>query len=236
MQKLLSSVRVCLDHYNMIEDGDKIAVGISGGKDSVVLLCALAELRRFYPKTFTLEAITIDPQFNNEPCDYSQINELCKRLKVNYTVKRTELYEIIFNIRKESNPCSLCSKMRKGALNDIATELGCNKVALGHHLDDAVETFYMNLFFGGNIGSFQPVNYLSRKNIHLIRPLALINERDIAHIAKKYNLPIITSNCTENGFTERENIKKLVRDLEKTYPDLRKKTLGAMQRSHITGW
>lgn len=236
MQKLLSKVRSCVDHYNMIQDGDKIAIGISGGKDSLVLLCALSEMRRFYSKKYTLEAITIDAQFGGHPGDFSEIKELCRRLHVNYTIIETQLYEIIFNIRKESNPCSLCSRMRKGALNDTAKQLECNKVALGHHLDDAVETFYMNLFLGGNIGSFKPVNYLSRKDLYLIRPLSFLNERDVAHIAKKYNLPVIKSNCTEDGFTERENIKLLIRDLEKKYPELRKKTLGAMQRSHITGW
>lgn len=236
MQLLMSTMRSAMERYDMINDGDKIAVGISGGKDSMALLCALAEMRRFYPKKFDIHAITIDPQFGKVAADYSAIAEMCRRLRVPYTVKRTGLYEIIFEVRKESNPCSLCARMRRGALHDLAKELGCNKLALGHHMDDTVETFYMNLFDGGNIGSFQPVSYLSRKDLYLIRPLAFTTEKDIIRVVNKLNIPIVKSKCPADGCTERQKVKELIRDLEKDYPGLRKMTLGAMQRGHISGW
>ena len=236
MRKTVSKVRAAVEKYDMINEGDRISVGVSGGKDSVVLLSSLAELRRFYPHKFELEAITLDPQFGGTPGDYSQIRELCKRLHVNYTVKRTDLWQIIFEIRKESNPCSLCARMRRGALHDLSKELGCNKIALGHHMDDAVETFYMNIFNGGRIASFSPVTYLSRKDLYMIRPLIFLTENETSSAAKRLNLPVVKSKCPADGVTERENVKSLLKRLEADYPDIKEKTVSAMQRSCISGW
>ena len=236
MRKTVSKVRAAVEKYDMINEGDRISVGVSGGKDSVVLLSSLAELRRFYPHKFELEAITLDPQFGGTPGVYNQIRELCKRLHVNYTVKRTDLWQIIFEIRKESNPCSLCARMRRGALHDLSKELGCNKIALGHHMDDAVETFYMNIFNGGRIGSFSPVTYLSRKDLYMIRPLIFLTENETSSAAKRLNLPVVKSKCPADGVTERENVKKLLKRLETDYPDINEKTVSAMQRSCISGW
>lgn len=236
MRKIVSIMRSAIDEYNMIEAGDKIAVGVSGGKDSVALLCGLAELRRFYPKNFDLYAITLDPQFNGEKGDFSQIAELCKRLNVPYSIKTTDLWEIIFEIRKESNPCSLCARMRRGALHDEAKRLGCNKIALGHHLDDAVETFYMNLFNGATIGSFQPISYLSRKDLYLIRPMVFIEEREIENLTKRVEIPIVKSKCPADGCTERQNVKELIEELKTKYPDIKQKTIKALQKSNITSW
>ena len=171
MQKMMSHMRSAMQQYNMIDEGDKVAVGLSGGKDSVAMLVALANLRRFYPKPFDLTAITLDPCFNNEPGDYSALQSLCDGLEIPYILKRTELGKVIFETRKEKNPCSLCARMRRGALHDAARAAGCNKLALGHHMDDAAETFLMNLLNGGHIGCFSPVTYMSRKDITVIRPM-----------------------------------------------------------------
>lgn len=236
MQKLLSLVRSGCEHYNMIEEGDKIAVGLSGGKDSVVLLAALAELRRFYPNSFSLTAITLDPRFNGVDTDYSQLQELCSRLSIPYIIKRTQLGDVIFNIREEKNPCSLCAKMRRGALHDAAKEAGCNKIALGHHMDDAAETFMMNLLNGGNIGSFRPVTYLSRKDIYMIRPMIFVRESDTSRIIRKLGLPIVKSNCPVDGNTERQQIKEFISSLEPKYGELPPKIVGALQRGNISGY
>lgn len=236
MQKLMSRMRAAMDKYNMIEDGDKIAVGLSGGKDSVALLVALAEMRRFYPKNFELIAITADMRFDNTDTDYTLLEELCKKINVPYVIKRTELADIIFNIRKEKNPCSLCAKMRRGILHDVAIENGCNKVALGHHMDDAAETFLMNLLKGGNLDSFCPVTYLSRKNLYIIRPMVLASEALVAGAVKQNNLPIVKSKCPMDKTSERQKTKDLIRDLNKEYPQLREKIIGALQRKGIDNW
>ena len=220
----------------MISDGDSIAVCVSGGKDSMALLYALAQMRRFYPVKYTLKALTLDMGFGDEPTDFSSVRELCDRIDVEYIVKPTEIGKIIFDVRKEENPCSLCARMRRGALHDAAKEIGCNKIALGHHLDDAVETFYMNLFLGGNIGCFSPKSYLSRKDIHMIRPMVFAFERDVTHAATSAKLPVVKSKCPADGNTKRQEIKELVRGLEKDYDRLRIKTLGALQRAGIDGW
>ena len=183
MKKLLSLVRAAVDRYDMIDDGDKIAVGVSGGKDSLALLYALARLRSFYPKHFEVIAITLDYRFGGMDGDYSEIQKLCDSLDVKYIVKKTDLWDVIFNIRKEKNPCSLCAKMRRGILHDTAKEYGCNKIALGHHLDDAAETFMMNLLNGGTIKCFSPVSFLSRKELYLIRPLIFAYEKDVKRAA-----------------------------------------------------
>lgn len=236
MQKLMSRMRAAMEKYNMIEDGDRIAVGLSGGKDSVALLVALAEMRRFYPKKYELVAITADMRFDNSDTDYSALEELCRKIDVPYVIKRTQLADIIFNIRKESNPCSLCAKMRRGILHDIALENNCNKIALGHHTDDAVETFFMNLLKGGNLDSFCPVTYLSRKNLYMIRPMVLATEAVVAGAVKQNNLPIVKSKCPMDHTSEREKTKELVRQLNREYPQLREKVIGALQRKGLSGW
>lgn len=234
MQKLMSVMRAAMEKYEMIQPGDRIAVGVSGGKDSVTLLTALAEMRRFYPVPYQLEAVTLDMGFGG--ADYRPLQELCRRLRVRYTVKPTGIGPIIFESRKEENPCSLCARMRRGALHDAAKALSCNKIALGHHLDDAVETFYMNLFNGGRIGCFQPVTYLSRKDLTMIRPMVLAFERDVIRACRKRNLPVVKNPCPADGVTDRQKMKDLIRGLEKDYDRLRIKTIGAMQRAGLDGW
>ena len=236
MQRLMSFMRSAMEQYNMIEDGDKIAVGVSGGKDSLCLLYALAEMRRFYPKKYEVVAITIDPQFDKEPADYSEIEKLCEKLGVEYAIKRTQLYEIIFEVRKEASPCSLCAKMRRGALHDAAVAAGCNRIALGHHLDDAIETFFMNLFQGGNLACFSPVSYLSRKNLYMIRPMILAEEKYVTKAANKLELPVLESKCPADGVTERQRMKEQIGLWRKDIPDIKHKVLGAMQRANISGW
>ena len=236
MQKLLSHMRAACQQYEMIKEGDKIAIGVSGGKDSMALLAGMANLRRFYPEKFDIVAITLDPRFGNVDGDYSEIEALCNKLDVEYVIKRTQLAEVIFDIRKESNPCSLCARMRRGALHDAAKENGCNKIALGHHLDDVAETFIMNLFNGGTLDCFMPVTYLSRKNIYMIRPLIFARESDCARVVRNENLPVVKSNCPADGTTERQEVKEMLSSFEKKYGDIRSKILGAMQRKEINGY
>lgn len=236
MQKILGTVRKAVQEYGMIKRGDKIAVGVSGGKDSVVLLAALARLKQFYPEPFEVVGITVDPHFDGKTGDYSEVEKLCKTLNVEYIVEKTLLWDIVFIERKEDNPCSLCSRMRKGALYDAAVSLGCNKVALGHHLDDAAVTFYMSLFKNGTLGCFSPVSRVEEKGIEVIRPLVLTRERDITGTVKKENLPVVKSLCPENGCTARSDIAETVANLEKQYGDIKEKTVGAMRRSHLCGW
>ena len=229
-------MRAACQQYEMIKEGDRIAIGVSGGKDSMALLAGMANLRRFYPEKFDIVAITLDPRFGGVDADYSEIEELCKKLDVEYIIKRTQLAEVIFDIRKESNPCSLCARMRRGALHDAAIAANCNKIALGHHLDDLAETFIMNLFNGGTLDCFMPVTYLSRKDIYMIRPMIFARESDCARVARKENLPIVKSNCPADGTTERQEVKEMLSSLEKKYGDVRSKILGAMQRKEINGY
>ena len=238
MQMLMSRMRAAMQKYNMISDGDAVAVGVSGGKDSLALLYALCEMRRFYPVPFTVKAITVDMQFGGKPTDYSAVEQMCERLGVEYIVKRTALYRVIFEDRKEKNPCSLCAKMRRGMLHDAAKEAGCNKIALGHHLDDAVVTFYMNLLSGGKIGCFSPKSYLSRKDLTMIRPMVFAYEREVERAARRLNLPIVKSECPADGVTERQRVKELIDSLERQsgYSSLYQKTIGALQRAGIDGW
>lgn len=234
IKRVLSYVRRGVDDYNMIEDGDKIAVGVSAGKDSLTLLCAMAELRRFYPKKFELCAITIDMGF--EGTDLSSIKALCEELDVEYHIVPTQISKIIFDIRKEKNPCSLCAKMRRGALYGYAREIGCGKVALGHHFDDVVETFMLNLFFEGRLGCFQPVTYLSNTQITLIRPMIYMPEKDVRYFASRAELPVVKSTCPADGNTEREEMKQLLASLEKKNKGLRYRIFGAIQRGKIDGF
>ncbi len=236
MQKLLSYMRSACQQYEMIKSGDRIAIGVSGGKDSLALLAGMANLRRFYPEKFDIVAITLDPQFGGVEGDYSEIEKLCRKLGVEYIIKRTQLAQVIFDIRKESNPCSLCARMRRGALHDAAKEANCNKIALGHHLDDLAETFIMNLFNGGTLDCFMPVTYLSRKDIYMIRPMIFARESDCARVVRKENLPVVKSKCPADGNTERQEVKEMLSSLEKKYGDVRSKILGAMQRKEINGY
>lgn len=229
-------MRSACQKYDMIEEGDKIAVGVSAGKDSLALLAAMARLREFYPKKFQLVAVTVDMRFGEKDGDFSSIKALCEKLNVEYYVKSTSLAKLIFDVRQEKNPCSLCSKMRRGALNVAAKELGCNKLALGHHLDDVAETFIMNLFNGGSLDCFQPVTYLDRQNITVIRPMIFARESDCARVARKENLPVIKSSCPADGTTEREEAKQFLNSLEKKYGNVRTKILGAMQKKSINGY
>ena len=234
VKRLLSFVRRAVDDYDMISEGDKIAVGVSGGKDSLALLSALARLRLFYPKKFDVVAITVDMGF--EGGDFSPIQNFCKTLGVEYVVERTEIAKIIFDVRKESNPCSLCAKMRRGSLHAAAVNAGCNKVALGHHYDDAVETFMMNLFFEGRIGCFSPKSYLSNRKITLIRPLIYAQEKDVRYFARRQELPVLQSLCPEDHATERENMKKLLHELERENEGLRHRIFHAMCKSEVDGF
>lgn len=233
MQKLMGLVRRCVEDYEMIEDGDKIAVGISGGKDSLVLLRLLAALRSYHNKKFTLQAITIDMGLG---MDYSGIEELCRELDVPYTIVKTEIGPIIFDYRKEKNPCSMCSKMRRGALNQALLDLDCNKLALGHHFDDAVETFMMSLIYEGRISCFQPVTHLDRTGVIQIRPMLYIHEKTVASFAQRENLPVLQNRCPVDKHTKREEIKDLIFRLAKDYPDLKERIFGAMQRYPLAAW
>ncbi len=234
IKRVLSHTRRAVDDYDMIHEGDRIAVGVSAGKDSLTLLCAMAELRRFYPKHFELIAITVDMGF--EGADFSEIKKLCDELDVKYHIIPTEISRIIFDVRKEKNPCSLCAKMRRGALYGTARDLGCTSVALGHHFDDVVETFMLNLFYEGRLGCFQPVTYLSNTGITLIRPMIYMPEKDVRYFASKAELPIVSSPCPADGNTEREEMKKLLHELEKNNKGLRYRIFGAIQRGEIDGF
>ncbi|MBO4283824.1 MAG: tRNA 2-thiocytidine(32) synthetase TtcA [Clostridia bacterium] len=236
LQRILSFVRRAVDDYQMISDGDKIAVGISGGKDSLTLLVSLAALRRFYPAHFDLVALTVDMGFDG--VDLSPIAEFCHALDVPFIVEKTDIAKVIFDIRRETNPCSLCAKMRRGALHARAKAEGCNKVALGHHFDDAVETFMLNLFHEGRLGCFSPVTYLSRRDLTLIRPLLYAQEKDVRYYTKRADppLPLMKSPCPEDGETERETMKVMLRDLERKYPGLRHRIFGALCKGGIDGF
>ena len=233
MQKLMGLVRRCVEDYHMIDEGDKIAVGVSGGKDSLVLLKLLAGLRSYYSKSFQLEAITIDMGLG---MDYTGVEQLCREISVPYTIVKTEIAPIIFDHRKEKNPCSLCAKMRRGALNQAIKERGFNKLALGHHYDDAVETFVMSLLFEGRISCFQPVTNLDRTGIIQIRPMLYIHEKTVDNFAQRRGLPVIENRCPVDKQTKREEVKQLIFQLSQTYPDLKERIFGAMQRYPLPEW
>lgn len=235
IKRVLGAVRRTVDKYRMIEDGDRIAVGVSGGKDSLTLLTALAELRRFYPKKFQVIAITVDMGFDT-PSDWSHVRDFCDQLGVEYHIVPTEIYGIVFGARKEPNPCSLCAKMRRGALHGAAKELGCNKVALGHHFDDVAETFLLNLFFEGRLGCFSPVTYLDKRDITVIRPMLSLKESDVRYFVSKTPLPVVKSPCPADGHTEREEMKQLLAELERKHKGLRHRILLAIERGELDGF
>ena len=234
MQRMLSYVRRAVDDYHMIAPGDRIAVGVSGGKDSVTLLATLAALRRFYPNPFTLHAITLDMGFPN--MDFSPIQTLCETIQVPYTIVKTDIKQIVFDIRKETNPCALCAKMRRGALNEAALSLGCKKVALGHHYEDVIETFFLSLFHEGRIHCFSPVTYLDRRGITVVRPLLYTPEGQVRGAAARLRLPIVHSTCTADGNTQRETIKQFVAAREQADHGFKQRIFSAIQHSRINGW
>ena len=234
MKRLLSFVRRAVDDYGMIEEGDRIAVGVSGGKDSLALLSALAEMRRFYPKKYEIVAITVDMGFAG--MDYSPIAEFCKERDIEFAIEKTDIAKIIFEVRREPNPCSLCAKMRRGSLHAAAQAHNCNKVALGHHYDDAVETFMMNLFFEGRLGCFSPKSFLSNRRLTLIRPLLYATEKDVQYFARRQELPIVKNQCPEDKATERENMKNLLAMLEKENKGVKHRIFNAMCKGEIDGF
>lgn len=234
LQRLLSYARKAVDEYQMIEEGDHIAVGISGGKDSLTLLYALHGLKRFYPKQFELSAITVDLGFEN--FDLSPIQELCKEMDIPYTIVKSDIYHILFNVRKETNPCSLCAKMRKGALNEAIKAAGCNKVAYAHHKDDIVETMLLSLIFEGRFHSFSPKTYLDRMDLTVIRPMMFVDEMDVIGFQHKYDLPVVKSKCPIDGYTKRQYAKELVRQLNTEHPGAKERMFHAILNGKIQGW
>ncbi|HWQ51899.1 MAG TPA: ATP-binding protein [Terriglobales bacterium] len=235
MRYLQSRLRRAVDDYNMIAPGDRVAVGLSGGKDSMTLVAGLAGLRKYYDKPFELIALNLDPGFAGED-DFSAQAAFCESYGVPLHIKKTEIGPIIFDIRKEQNPCSLCAKMRRGALANFATLHGCNKIALGHHMDDAIETLMLSLFFEGRISCFSPVTYLSNTKLTTIRPLIYLEEKDTKAFVKKNAVPVYMNPCCANGKTKRQYVKELLRTLEEDMPGLRERMFGALQRSEIDGW
>lgn len=234
MQKILSYVRRCVEDYNMIQPGDRIAVGVSGGKDSLTLLAAMARLRDFYPIPFTLEAVTVDMGIPG--MDFSPVERWCGELNVPYTRIPTEIGHIIFDVRKEKNPCSMCAKMRRGALHGALQERGVNKVALGHHFDDAVETFFLSLFYEGRLSCFQPVTFLDRTGITQIRPMLYCGEGMTRNAAERMQFPVVKNPCPANGSTKRQEVKDLIAELSERYPRLKDYVFSAMQRLPLPEW
>lgn len=234
LQRLLSFTRKAVEDYQMIQEGDHIAVGISGGKDSLTLLYALHGLQRFYPAHFKLSAVTVDLGFEN--FDIDPIRELCRELQVPYQVVSSDIYEILFHVRKESNPCSLCAKMRKGALNEAVKAMGCNKVAYAHHKDDIIETMLLSLIFEGRFYSFSPKTYLDRMELTVIRPLMYVDEADITGFRNKYQLPVVKGKCPVDGYTKRQYAKELLKQLNEEHPGARERMFHAIINGEIKGW
>ncbi|MGI5894097.1 MAG: tRNA 2-thiocytidine biosynthesis TtcA family protein [Candidatus Merdivicinus sp.] len=236
MQRILGYMRKAIQEFDLIQDGDHIAVGVSGGKDSVVLLTGLAYLRRFIGIDYQLTAITLDPQFGGVPGDYREVANLCTRLGIPYIIRRTQIGEIVFDARQESNPCSLCARMRRGALHDAAKAAGCNKIALGHHYNDVIETFLMNLFNEGRVGCFSPKSYLSRKDLWMIRPLVFAPEKEVRRAAERAKLPIVKSKCPADGYTQRQVMKEFLAQKERESDGFQFRIFGALRRSGLDGW
>ncbi|MEG2935238.1 MAG: ATP-binding protein [Clostridium sp.] len=227
MQKLLSKTRQAVNDFNMIEENDKVGVGLSGGKDSITLLHIMKNYQKFSPKKFELIAITLNPgEVDNGP-----LHELCRKLDVQFYEIQTDISKIVFDIKKEKNPCSLCAKLRRGALNDAAMKLGCTKVALGHHKDDAVETFVMTMFYEGRVNCFSPKSYMEKFNLSIIRPMVYIDEYMIKKAVREYNYPIIKNPCPADGHTKRQEVKEMVKNLSSTFPNLKDKLFSALNNS-----
>ena len=238
MEKILSLVRRCVEDYDMIQAGDTVAVGVSGGKDSLVTLTALARLSKFYPKPFTVEAVTLDMGAvdGGEGMDFGPVADYCASIGVPFTLIPSEVSHIIFDLRREKNPCSMCAKMRRGALHNALAEKGIRKIALGHHFDDAVETFFLSLFYEGRLSCFQPVTELTRPGITQIRPLLYCGEGMVRGAAKRNGLPVVHNPCPADGYTKRQEVKELVAELEHKYPGLKDRVFGAMQRLPLPEW
>lgn len=234
MQKILGYMRKAIDNYNMIEDGDKIAVALSGGKDSVTMLMGLKNLQRFYPKKFDIIAITINPGF--EKFDTNLLKNICKNIDVPLIIENGHMKEIVFDIRQEKNPCSLCANIRRGMLNSIATREGCTKIAVGHNEDDVLETFIMNLFYAGSINTFAPMSYMDRSKMTLIRPLIYAPEKYIRNFVKRNNITVMPKACPMDGVSKREDIKNLLKNLQKDIPNIRANLYGAIKRGNVNGF
>lgn len=227
MKKILGPLRRAVEKYEMIRPGDRIAVGLSGGKDSTALLVAMKRFQYFSPVPFELEGITLDMGFGG--MDFEPLVQLCAELDIPYTIKKTQIGPIVFEARQEKNPCALCARMKRGALHDLSIERACRKIALGHHADDAIETFFLSLFYEGRINTFSPVTYLDRKDITLIRPLIFVKEKDIIYNPEVKELPVIKSTCPADGHTKREDMKDMMKELRKTIPELDDRILKAIQ-------
>ena len=234
LQQVMSHVRRALDDYNMIEEGDRIAIGISGGKDSLTLLYALHGLMRYYPRHFSLYAVTVDLGFDN--LDLTRIQELCNELNIPYTIVRTEIGKIVFDERREDNPCSLCAKMRKGALNNAMKELGCNKIAYAHHRDDVIATMFLSMFYEGRFQTIEPVTYLDQTGLTVIRPLLYMKEADVIGFTRKAKLPVVKSPCPANGKTRRRYIEDMMHRLNQENPGIHDRIFTAIKHSKMNGW
>ena len=234
LQKIIGKTKRAIEDFNMIDEGDKIAIGLSGGKDSIALLYSLYYIQKFYRIHFEIMAITIHP--GSESFDTTNLKKICDELGVEYLIYNSNISDVVFKIRKEENPCSLCANMRRGMLNSLAVEHGCNKIALGHHMDDVMETFLMSVLLNGKVHTFAPVTYLSRSNVKTIRPMIYVEEKLIRSVAKEKNFPVIGKCCPADGFTKRDYMKNLISDLKKDIPRVREHLFGAIKRSHIDGW
>ena len=234
MQKILGYLRKAIEHYNMIEEGDKIAIGLSGGKDSITLVMGLKALQRFYPKHFEIVAISVNPNFEFFNSDF--LRSTCEKIGVEYIEAKSNIKEIVFDIRKEKNPCSLCANLRRGILNSTAIEHGCNKLALGHNEDDVLETFFLNLLYAGNLSTFAPISYMDRSQITLIRPLIYAPEKDIRSFIKRNNIEVMPKTCPMDGISKRENMRQLLFDFALKIPNVRANIMGAIKRANINGW
>ena len=234
MKKIIGNIRKALREYNMIEDGDKIAVGVSGGKDSLTLRMALKNLQMYYDKTFDFIAVSINPNFDF--FDINLIENFCNSLSIPLIIENSHSKEIVFDIRKEKNPCSLCANLRRGILNSIAIRENCNKIALGHNEDDVIETFILSLFYNGNIHTFAPKSYMDRSKITVIRPLIYLSEKDIKSFINRNKIVVMNKCCPMDGNSKRENIKEMINDLQKNIPNIKSNLYGAIKRSNIQGW
>ena len=234
MQKILSSMRKAIELYSMIDENDKIAVALSGGKDSITLLMGLSSLQRFYPKKFSLIAISINPGFDFFDTDF--LEPICNNLNVPLFIEDSHIKEIVFDIRKEKNPCSLCANLRRGIINSIAIRENCNKIALGHNEDDALETFFLNFLYAGNLSTFAPVTYMDRSKITLIRPLIMTSEKDIYRFINRNKIQVMNKVCPMDGTSKREYMKNLIKQLNLDIPMVRANIIGAIKRKNINGW
>lgn len=234
MQKILGYLRKAIENYNMVEEGDKIAVALSGGKDSITLLMGLKALQRFYPKHFELIAISVNPGFDFFDSEF--LNETCSKIGVDFVRAESHIKEVVFDIRKEKSPCSLCANLRRGILNSTAIEHGCNKLALGHNEDDVLETFFLNMLYAGNLSTFAPVSYMDRSKVTLIRPLIYAPEKEIRKFIKRKNITVMPKNCPMDGVSKREYMKDMLYRLTIEIPNVRANLMGAIKRANINGW